>query len=314
MDPPSDCFFAQPGNPAFQVNSQIAFQGAVNFGPGADEAWVCIERRTPRTAWGPTARHRRDRHRRHQRRRTRAAAGQRGRVHLPQPGGGRREQVRLPAQRPQRLLLPGDHRRRPSTGFLTPKDPGDPQTGFSSFTGTADRQRQAARRGPPRRNRAAPGSPAPTRYDLDGDRGREPVRPRRWRVASRAPPVPAAAVVLLSGGLDSSTVLAVARRKGFEVHCLSVDYGQRHKGELAAARRVARALGAASHRSARVNLSLFGGSALTDAAIAVPKGRSEAPDGRGHPGHLRAGPQHGPALGGAGLGRGAGRRPTSSSA
>jgi len=83
-------------------------------------------------------------------------------------------------------------------------------------------------------------------------------------------------VVLLSGGLDSSTVLAVARRKGFEVHCLSVDYGQRHKGELAAARRVARALGAASHRAARVSLSLFGGSALTDASIAVPKGRSEA--------------------------------------
>src|SRR5512137_507395 len=84
---------------------------------------------------------------------------------------------------------------------------------------------------------------------------------------------PPRAVVLLSGGLDSSTVLAVARRRGFEVHCLSVDYGQRHKGELAAARRVARALGAASHRAARVSLSAFGGSALTDAAIDVPKGR-----------------------------------------
>ncbi len=92
----------------------------------------------------------------------------------------------------------------------------------------------------------------------------------------RSAPRPRRAVVLLSGGLDSSTVLAVARRKGFEVHCLSVDYGQRHKGELAAARRVARALGAASHRAARVSLSLFGGSALTDASIAVPKGRSEA--------------------------------------
>ncbi len=90
------------------------------------------------------------------------------------------------------------------------------------------------------------------------------------------PPRPRRAVVLLSGGLDSSTVLAVARKKGFEVHCLSVDYGQRHKGELAAARRVARALGAESHRAARVSLSLFGGSALTDDAIAVPKGRSEA--------------------------------------
>ena len=90
----------------------------------------------------------------------------------------------------------------------------------------------------------------------------------------RTPPRARRAVVLLSGGLDSSTVLAVARSQGFEVHCLSVDYGQRHKGELAAARRVARELGAASHRAARVSLSLFGGSALTDPAIAVPKGRS----------------------------------------
>lgn len=92
----------------------------------------------------------------------------------------------------------------------------------------------------------------------------------------RTPVRPPRAVVLLSGGLDSSTVLAVARERGFEAHCLSVDYGQRHKGELAAARRVARELGAGSHRVARVNLSLFGGSALTDASIAVPKGRSEA--------------------------------------
>jgi len=90
----------------------------------------------------------------------------------------------------------------------------------------------------------------------------------------RTPPRARRAVVLLSGGLDSSTVLAVARSQGFEVHCLSVDYGQRHKGELAAARRVARELGASSHRAARVSLSLFGGSALTDPAIAVPKGRS----------------------------------------
>ena len=82
------------------------------------------------------------------------------------------------------------------------------------------------------------------------------------------------AVVLLSGGLDSSTCLAVARHEGFEAHCLSVDYGQRHKGELARARMVARALGAAGHRVVRVDLSAFGGSALTDATIAVPKGRS----------------------------------------
>jgi 7-cyano-7-deazaguanine synthase len=82
------------------------------------------------------------------------------------------------------------------------------------------------------------------------------------------------AVVLLSGGLDSSTCLAVARDDGFEVHALSVDYGQRHKGELQRARRIARALGAADHRVVKVNLSAFGGSALTDEAIAVPKRRS----------------------------------------
>jgi 7-cyano-7-deazaguanine synthase len=82
------------------------------------------------------------------------------------------------------------------------------------------------------------------------------------------------AVVLLSGGVDSTTCLAVARRDGFEAHCLSVDYGQRHRGELARARRIARALGAADHRVVKVDLSAFGGSALTDPAIAVPKGRS----------------------------------------
>jgi len=81
--------------------------------------------------------------------------------------------------------------------------------------------------------------------------------------------------VLLSGGLDSSTSLAVALHRGFEAHCLSVDYGQRHKHELARARRVARALGAASHRVVKVDLSAFGGSALTDLAIAVPKDRTE---------------------------------------
>jgi 7-cyano-7-deazaguanine synthase len=79
--------------------------------------------------------------------------------------------------------------------------------------------------------------------------------------------------VLLSGGLDSSTCLAVAKREGFEVHALTVHYGQRHRGELARARLVARALGAADHRVVRVDLSTFGGSALTDEAIAVPKDR-----------------------------------------
>jgi 7-cyano-7-deazaguanine synthase len=89
------------------------------------------------------------------------------------------------------------------------------------------------------------------------------------------PARPRKAVVLLSGGLDSSTCLAVAREDGFQVHALSVDYGQRHKGELARARRIARALGAADHRVVKVDLSAFGGSALTDDAIAVPKRRSE---------------------------------------
>ncbi|MBK9516354.1 MAG: 7-cyano-7-deazaguanine synthase QueC [Anaeromyxobacter sp.] len=83
-------------------------------------------------------------------------------------------------------------------------------------------------------------------------------------------------MVLLSGGLDSTTCLAVARAEGFEAHGLSVDYGQRHRHELACARRVATALGAASHRVVAVDLSSFGGSALTDAAIAVPKGRLAA--------------------------------------
>ncbi len=80
------------------------------------------------------------------------------------------------------------------------------------------------------------------------------------------------AVVLLSGGLDSTTTLVIARSEGFECHCLSVLYGQRHEVELEAARRVARALGAAEHKEAVVDLRLFGGSALT-ADIEVPKGR-----------------------------------------
>lgn len=84
------------------------------------------------------------------------------------------------------------------------------------------------------------------------------------------------AVVLLSGGVDSTTCLAVARAAGLEAHCLSVDYGQRHRGELGRARRVARVLGAAAHKVVKVDLSAFGGSALTDGAIPVPKGRSPA--------------------------------------
>ena len=81
----------------------------------------------------------------------------------------------------------------------------------------------------------------------------------------------ARAVVLLSGGLDSATTLAIARAAGCECHCLSVDYGQRHRIELTAAARVARALGAAAHRIVALDLAQFGGSALTDPAIAVPQ-------------------------------------------
>jgi 7-cyano-7-deazaguanine synthase len=83
------------------------------------------------------------------------------------------------------------------------------------------------------------------------------------------------AVVLLSGGLDSATVLAIAASDGWRCHALSVDYGQRHRAELDAAARVAKALGAAEHRIARVDLGVFGGSALTDPAIAVPHAPSE---------------------------------------
>ena len=80
------------------------------------------------------------------------------------------------------------------------------------------------------------------------------------------------AVVLLSGGLDSATVLAIARDEGWRCRALSIDYGQRHRAELDAAANVARALGAEQHRVAKLDLTLFGGSALTDASIAVPTG------------------------------------------
>lgn len=78
------------------------------------------------------------------------------------------------------------------------------------------------------------------------------------------------AVVLLSGGLDSATVLALAREQGYDCYCLSIDYGQRHRAELSAAARVARALGARGHRTLPFDLTAFGGSALTDTNIAVP--------------------------------------------
>jgi 7-cyano-7-deazaguanine synthase len=83
--------------------------------------------------------------------------------------------------------------------------------------------------------------------------------------------VAAAAVVLLSGGLDSATALAIARERGFACHALSVDYGQRHAAELEAARRVAHSGGAHEHRIMRVDFAGIGGSALTDPDIAVPQ-------------------------------------------
>lgn len=80
------------------------------------------------------------------------------------------------------------------------------------------------------------------------------------------------AVVLLSGGLDSATVLAIAVAAGYECHCLSFRYGQRHSAELDAAANVASALGAASHHVANIDIGAFGGSALTDDTIEVPTG------------------------------------------
>jgi 7-cyano-7-deazaguanine synthase len=90
------------------------------------------------------------------------------------------------------------------------------------------------------------------------------------------------AVVLLSGGVDSTTTLAVARERGFETYALTFRYGQRHAAEVEAARRVAKALAAARHEVLAIDLRAFGGSALTD-DIAVPKDRSVAEIGAGIP-------------------------------
>jgi 7-cyano-7-deazaguanine synthase len=84
----------------------------------------------------------------------------------------------------------------------------------------------------------------------------------------------ASAVVLLSGGLDSATCLAIARKEGYTVHAISFRYGQRHEYELDRAERLARAFGVASHRIVDINLGQFGGSALTDRRIDVPKSDS----------------------------------------
>ena len=83
------------------------------------------------------------------------------------------------------------------------------------------------------------------------------------------------AVVLLSGGLDSATALAIARARALECYALSIAYGQRHEAELTAASRVAEALGAREHRVMQVDLAGIGGSALTDRSIAVPETATE---------------------------------------
>jgi 7-cyano-7-deazaguanine synthase len=90
------------------------------------------------------------------------------------------------------------------------------------------------------------------------------------------------AVVLLSGGLDSTTTLAIAIAEGHEAYALSFDYGQRHQIEIEAARRIANSLGVKEHRVAKIDLRIFGGSALTD-NVDVPKQRSEAEIARGIP-------------------------------
>lgn len=94
---------------------------------------------------------------------------------------------------------------------------------------------------------------------------------------------PIDAIVLLSGGLDSATTLAIARHQGRCCATISVDYGQRHRAELIAAERVSRSLGASSHHLVPIDLARFGGSALTDEAIRVPKAAPETPAPPGIP-------------------------------
>ena len=91
------------------------------------------------------------------------------------------------------------------------------------------------------------------------------------------------AVILLSGGLDSATVLAIARDQGYTCHTLSLDYGQRHRSELDAAAVLSRSLGAASHSVVKLDLTLFGGSALTESTIAVPTSQGSVGAGTGIP-------------------------------
>ncbi len=83
------------------------------------------------------------------------------------------------------------------------------------------------------------------------------------------------AVILLSGGLDSATILAIAQSQGYQCYCLSLDYHQRHIAELQAAKRIVQIMGAHDHKTVQLDLSLFGGSALTDNEIAVPESETE---------------------------------------
>lgn len=94
---------------------------------------------------------------------------------------------------------------------------------------------------------------------------------------------PGRAVVLLSGGLDSATTLAIAIEQGYEAYALTVDYGQRHRIEVERAARIARSLGAAEHRRVDVDLRFLAGSALTDAAIEVPAAPEQERIGAGIP-------------------------------
>ena len=93
--------------------------------------------------------------------------------------------------------------------------------------------------------------------------------------ADNTPSTQKRAVILLSGGLDSATVVAMARAEGYSCYTMSFDYGQRHRAELQAAERVARDLGVVEHKVIGLNLNGIGGSALTDSAIAVPEAPSE---------------------------------------
>ncbi len=106
--------------------------------------------------------------------------------------------------------------------------------------------------------------------------------PDQPRDAEAHTPFPKGAVVLVSGGLDSATTLAIAREQGFRCHALTFDYGQRHRIELEAAARVSSSLGAVDSRTVRIDLRAFGGSALTD-DLEVPKNRDAREIGTGIP-------------------------------